>query len=72
MCGITSHYNEFTLQDELGDGMVQEVQKLLWQLVCYTGNKGVVMAFIKGCLDNIAINRYEMFFHRRLCIINVD
>ncbi|XP_065067715.1 ubiquitin carboxyl-terminal hydrolase 34-like isoform X1 [Rhopilema esculentum] len=43
--------------EELGDGMVQEVQKLLWQLVCFTGNKNVVMAFIKGCLDNIEMNR---------------
>lgn len=46
-------------QEELGDGMIQEVQKLLWQLVCYTGNKSVVMAFIKGCLDNIEINRSD-------------
>ena len=41
--------------------MVQEVQKLLWQLVCYTGNKSVVMSFVKGCLDNIKVNRYGIF-----------
>ena len=41
--------------------MVQEVQKLLWQLVCYTGNKSVVMSFVKGCLDNIKVNRYAVF-----------
>ena len=49
------------LQDELAEGMVQEVQKLLWQLVCYTGNKSVVMSFVKGCLDNIEVNRYGFF-----------
>ena len=52
-------------QEELGDGMVQEVQKLLWQLVCYTGNKNVVMSFVKGCLDNIEVNRYD-YHHRSL------
>ena len=44
--------------------MVQEVQKLLWQLVCYTGNKSVVMSFVKGCLDNIEVNRYESYLPR--------
>eukprot|EP00794_Sanderia_malayensis_P020521 gene20521-22540_t len=43
--------------DELGEGMIQEVQKLLWQLVRYTGNRDVVMAFVKGCLNNIEHNR---------------
>lgn len=39
------------------EGLVDEAQKLLWQLICYSGNRTVRMVFIKGCLENIKQNR---------------
>lgn len=43
--------------ESLQDSTLDEIQKLLWQLICYSGNKKVRMVFIKGCLENIKKNR---------------
>ena len=42
--------------ETLNDGIQDEAQRLLWQLICYSGNKKVRMVFIKGCLDNIQVS----------------
>ena len=43
-------YNFFkideNLQNNMPDGLLEEAQKLLWQLICYSGNKKVRMIFI--------------------------
>lgn len=44
-------------QIHLGDGLVQEAEKLLCQLICYTGEKKIRMKFIEGCVANLAANR---------------
>ncbi|PFX25818.1 Ubiquitin carboxyl-terminal hydrolase 34 [Stylophora pistillata] len=41
----------------LSDGLVQEAEKLLCQLICYTGEKKIRMKFIEGCVANLAANR---------------
>lgn len=41
----------------MGDGLVQEAEKLLCQLICYTGEKKIRMKFIEGCVANLATNR---------------
>ncbi|KAL9953976.1 hypothetical protein ACROYT_G041461 [Oculina patagonica] len=41
----------------LADGLVQEAEKLLCQLICYTGEKKIRMKFIEGCVANLAANR---------------
>ncbi|XP_048585971.1 ubiquitin carboxyl-terminal hydrolase 34 isoform X2 [Nematostella vectensis] len=49
------------LQDKnaihLEDGLIQETEKLLCQLICYTGEKKIRMKFVEGCLDNLSNNR---------------
>lgn len=42
---------------QLSDGLVQEAEKLLCQLICYTGEKKIRMKFIEGCVTNLAANR---------------
>lgn len=42
----------------LADGLVQEAEKLLCQLICYTGEKKIRVKFIEGCVANLAANRY--------------
>lgn len=45
----------------LADGLVQEAEKLLCQLICYTGEKKIRMKFIEGCVANLAANRYKRY-----------
>ncbi|XP_065661314.1 ubiquitin carboxyl-terminal hydrolase 34 isoform X2 [Hydra vulgaris] len=46
--------------NNMSDGLLEEAQKLLWQLICYSGNKKVRMVFIEGCLENIKKNQSVM------------
>ncbi|CAB3983712.1 Ubiquitin carboxyl-terminal hydrolase 34 [Paramuricea clavata] len=39
---------------QLEDGLLQEAEKLLCQLICYVGEKKIRFQFVKGCLDNLA------------------
>ena len=50
----------FFFKIHLADGLVQEAEKLLCQLICYTGEKKIRMKFIEGCVANLAANRYTL------------
>lgn len=49
----------WSFQVYLEDGLIQEAEKLLCQLICYTGEKKIRMKFIEGCLTNVANNRSD-------------
>ena len=48
----------FLFQCQLEDGLLQEAEKLLCQLICYAGEKKLRLQFVKGCIDNLAQNKY--------------
>lgn len=51
----------YVFKIQLSDGLVQEAEKLLCQLICYTGEKKIRMKFIEGCIVNLAANRLPIF-----------
>ena len=54
-------YDVSIFKIHLADGLVQEAEKLLCQLICYTGEKKIRMKFIEGCVANLAVNRYKHY-----------
>ena len=65
----------YVFKIQLSDGLVQEAEKLLCQLICYTGEKKIRMKFIEGCIVNLAANRLPIFLslmlklHMKICSI---
>lgn len=57
----TFHIFNAGFQNQLGEGLAIEAEKILCNLVCWSTDKMIRMKFIEGCLKNIANNRYGIF-----------